>query len=888
MKRKLERGKPLDEVLTRGSLDYTMAQIGAAWRKLHPWPMDDTAPRYWIAEIYAEYLIVEGSDLATGEYYRVPYSKNGDEYAFAARDQWEVVELTYQVVAPVETRATQESGTKPAGNGKTKRFKESLAVGVVLEESDGKAGPRRIRGDNVITAGIVNGNRRRYPAPVLETAIAELKTHLHESAGQGRLVQVLGEADHPSDKGQRGPQLLETVVKWHDVPFDGRDVSLRGHILETSRGRDLIALMEGGVSPGISLRGYGDSKYVTENGERIEQVTELHITGFDLVAESGFHDSVAVLESKQEKPKMDLEELKKLIGANPDLFKGLFEGKLEGKLEALGAEQLKKLEETVRAKLGLKPEDDLGKALEEAVRAQKTLADQDRRAAIVVEITKHTQDLPYGAAMNKAFTEAVQAQAFQAPDEVKAFVEAKRKEYDALAAELKLKRMGWGVQVVGPVLEQETGYPEFARGAFEFTEALSRRGLGRHVDPRKPQSRNELFAAQLLERFDQAYRYVQNGGGLIAEAKLLAEAEQTSDLSLPYSASRAIIAAAVAELIASSVFDFGVVDTSPTRVYYESYAADTTVTKTVAMGEAVVLGAASAGAYTSMAQKRVIPGTLTVKDEAEAVTYTEGTDYVCDYGNGALLAITGGALAAGATVHVGYQYDAIRKGEMGVIERGKGQLAFVTLECVADRLAQQVSQEAIVFSRSQIGWDAVTRTMSMIIEQIRRKIDKHAFYLGLASALAVASNSGGTWTSASDPLDDLVSYMGVAKVKIDNRYYRPESFVLSKTRSNELSNWTGFTAAGKYPTVDLKENGYVGRVKGLPVFETTEFTDAYVLCVNRELVAHRVYLPMVIKGPFPSYDTATGQMIAADQYYAEEFNGEVSPIKEKGSYVKIS
>ena len=175
-------------------------------------------------------------------------------------------------------------------NGKGQRIEERVQATAVLEEAqEGK--PRRVRFEKAMTAEIVNGNDRRYPAQVLRAAIEELAGHLHESAGQGRVIQVLGEAEHPSDKNTRRPNLLETVTKWEEVTFDGRDVSLTGRVLETSKGKDILTLMEGGVMPGVSMRGYGEGKNVTENGEKIFEVSELHITGFDLVLEPSFEAS---------------------------------------------------------------------------------------------------------------------------------------------------------------------------------------------------------------------------------------------------------------------------------------------------------------------------------------------------------------------------------------------------------------------------------------------------------------------------------------------------------------------------------------------------------------------------------------------------------------------
>src|SRR4030095_8521176 len=97
---------------------------------------------------------------------------------------------------------------------KGQRIEERVnAVVALLEREEGK--PRRIKINGAITANVVNGHGRRYPKSVLAAAIGELNGHLNESAGQRRAIQVLGEAEHPSDKGGRA-NLLETVTKWEE------------------------------------------------------------------------------------------------------------------------------------------------------------------------------------------------------------------------------------------------------------------------------------------------------------------------------------------------------------------------------------------------------------------------------------------------------------------------------------------------------------------------------------------------------------------------------------------------------------------------------------------------------------------------------------------------
>lgn len=873
-KRKVERGEPLDEA--KGSLEYLQRVISDAFSALYGWKdeLRDTGQLYFhIVETFADHLIVSNFDkpaagLGPDEYYLVTYSQDeGGNYAFAAREAWEIVELAYQPQSrPVLTWESEAAIKDKKGTRLVERVHGAVSL---AEAADG---PRKIKGIG-ITAGVVNGNGRRYPAEVLRAAVDELKAHLHESAGQGRAMPLLGEAEHPSDKPSGRPNYLETVVRWTSVNFDGAQVLLEGSVLETSKGKDILALLEGGVLPGISQRGYGEAKTIKENGQTVEEITALTITGYDLVLEPSDPEArITILESVEEDKTMNVEELKKLISENKELFKGL----VAEDLEAMGEAQIKKLEESIRSTLGIGPEDDLGKALNEAAEAKRTLAEQAQREAVEAAISESTKDLPYGKDLNLKFIEAVRAANPQAKD-VKALVEAKRAEYDAIVAAARLGGMGYGVQVMGPVIEKETGTPAFARGAHEFTESLIRAGSIPRRDFRNPQNVNEAFAAKLLERFDKVYK-----NQLLREARYLDEAELSTDLNLPYSVSRAVLAAAFPQLVASSVFDFGVTDQAPSRVYYETYADETGVDVTVT-DEAVV---ADLNVWVAMANKRVNVGTVVVTDHAGTTTYTEGSDYVIDYEEGKLMALA--TIADGQDLHVDYTYMAIRKGENAAIERGKMSLSYQTLEIVADRLATEITNEAVVFSRSQIGWDATTRTLNALINEIRRKIDGDLFYKALANALSVSSNSGGTWNSGASPIDydELVRYLGVARGKILGRYYTPTAILMSNVVGDLLANWSGFTAAGSRADATLNANGFVGRVKGLPCFESTEMSDSYILVLNRELVQHRVFQPMALKGPYPSY--SSNKLLANEQWYAEEYNGSICAIPGKGATVKIT
>lgn len=879
MKKKLQKGNPITE-LVKGSMEYTRSLIQNAFRKQFPSSYESLYID--IVDTFADHVIVSeygsSSTLKNDEYWKVTYTRDGETFTFAPRDQWEVVELAYQPQSKIVEGKKQKKG---------QRIEERVNARVsLLEREEGKA--RRIKIDGAIQADVVNGNGRLYPSPVLEAAVAELSNHLNESAGQGRAIQVLGEAEHPSDKGGR-PNLLETVTKWEEVTFDGASVDLTGRILETSKGKDILTLMEGGVMPGVSLRGYGEGKSVKKDNGKVFEVTELHLTGFDLVLEPSFENTAQLIESQssmEDDMNELLEQLKKLLAEQPELFN---KGMTEAQLEALNEKQLKKLDESLRSALGIDANANIVETVKANADKARKFDESQKQADVMKAITEAKKDLPFGEKLNKIFIESFDGMTFETPEQVKAFGESQRKQFSHLAAAGVLKVMGFdektkSVKVIGDVLETETGTPSFAKASFELMESIRKHeNHAKRAIEMRAESAAAVYTQKLLERFDTLYQK-----HLMAEAQMFEEAELTTDLNLPYSVSRAVIEEAFPNLVAANIFDVGTIETSPTHLFYETTTGESGYSVDITDEE--VTGGEE-GVWYSLAHGRITPASVTVTSNPAGTTYVEGTDYVINYADGKIKFLAAGSIGAN-DVLVDYSYSSIRNGEMQPIERVKTTLASKIIQAAADRLADQISREAIVFSRSQLGWDAVARTMANLVRQMRRKVDQGLLYMAYSAVMSVANNSTAAWTVVDDDQTEyakLYRLLGNAAVIVAKRFYEPTFYLASITNTDRLSNWEGFKRDG-FPASILNAAGFVGGVKGRPVFGSTEFPDSLWIVGNRELVQHRVLQPTQIKGPFPTYAT-TGdvtRLVAADQYYAEEFNATESLVPEKGAYVPVT
>lgn len=102
-------------------------------------------------------------------------------------------------------------------------------------------------------AEVVNGNRRRYPKNVLESAVNEyVRTQVEKG-------QALGELNHPT---RSTPDPREAAIIIEKLWFEGNNVMGRARVLETPNGKIVKSLIEGGWIPGVSSRGLGRVKDV--------------------------------------------------------------------------------------------------------------------------------------------------------------------------------------------------------------------------------------------------------------------------------------------------------------------------------------------------------------------------------------------------------------------------------------------------------------------------------------------------------------------------------------------------------------------------------------------------------------------------------------------------
>lgn len=108
--------------------------------------------------------------------------------------------------------------------------------------------------------GVPNRNGRLYPKEVMESAVEK---YIGDFVSRNRAVGTLGHEDSPKISENKISHIIT------DLKIEGNDVWGKAKVLETASGKELKALIDGGVSFGCSSRALGSLK--EENGVKIVQ-----------------------------------------------------------------------------------------------------------------------------------------------------------------------------------------------------------------------------------------------------------------------------------------------------------------------------------------------------------------------------------------------------------------------------------------------------------------------------------------------------------------------------------------------------------------------------------------------------------------------------------------
>ncbi len=167
---------------------------------------------------------------------------------------------------------------------------DSVPISLQVVES-GENGKMVVRGEYAYL-NRATANKRLYTEALMRRELGRMGPNLSEK-------KVFGELDHPAD-GRTQLQRTSHIITNLRIE-DGRIVG-ESEILDTTRGRDLQALLKSGAKVGVSSRGFG-STMTNEAGEEVVQ-DDFRLVTFDFVADPANHTSYPEVFYEEKKPEM--------------------------------------------------------------------------------------------------------------------------------------------------------------------------------------------------------------------------------------------------------------------------------------------------------------------------------------------------------------------------------------------------------------------------------------------------------------------------------------------------------------------------------------------------------------------------------------------------------
>ena len=141
-----------------------------------------------------------------------------------------------------------------------KLLREDIEDFEVLTESSANGSKNYYIQGPFMQWGVPNRNGRLYPKDVMESAVEK---YVGDFVSKNRGVGTLGHEDSPKISENKISHIIT------ELKFQGNDVWGKAKVLETAAGKELKALIEGGVSFGCSSRALGSLK--EENGVKVVQ-----------------------------------------------------------------------------------------------------------------------------------------------------------------------------------------------------------------------------------------------------------------------------------------------------------------------------------------------------------------------------------------------------------------------------------------------------------------------------------------------------------------------------------------------------------------------------------------------------------------------------------------
>lgn len=195
--------------------------------------------------------------------------------------------------------------------------------------------------------------------------------------------------------------------------------------------------------------------------------------------------------------------------------------------------------------------------------------------------------------------------------------------------------------------------------------------------------------------------------------------------------------------------------------------------------------------------------------------------------------------------------------EGGQIKTATTSYNTVTLEAIGFKLRSVLTAEAIEDATNAGNLNIVARAIANLAKDISEEIDARLMNLMVTGAAAGNVDASKGTLTAKEYGELLVEKIVDAIQLVKKKNYRPDFVLVSPTAFGYLAKVDEFVHADKYGNNGLQQTGFMGKIRGLEVFESNNAVDDKIVVGKRGTFGvYKVYIPTMLRGPVydPQYD----------------------------------
>lgn len=198
--------------------------------------------------------------------------------------------------------------------------------------------------------------------------------------------------------------------------------------------------------------------------------------------------------------------------------------------------------------------------------------------------------------------------------------------------------------------------------------------------------------------------------------------------------------------------------------------------------------------------------------------------------------------------------------EGGDIKTGKTSYSTVTIEAVGYKLKSTLTAEAIEDAQNAGNLNIVARAIANLAKDITEELDAKLMALMLAGAAAGNVDVSKGALTAKEISAKIVEAIVDSMQNVKKKNYRPDFVLVDPTIFGYLAKNDEFVHADKYGSTQLQQTGFMGKIRGLEVFESNNMAaNKAIVGKRRTFGVYKVYIPMMFRGPVydPNVDKET-------------------------------